>query len=229
MAKRATTNLLATALACGTLAALAAAALASPAHAQGPGGVGTGGGEGAETAPPQTGEPPPASVSLHSARVRPRRAFFDGARPIRLAFELGGREAADLRFDVVQRSTGETVATLYREDVEPRVAQALEWDGLDYEGHPARGELAFKIRGVGGEAIPKSSGPAASTEFRLYDHIFPLPARHTYGDGLGAGRDHGGQDVAAGCGKRLIAARGGRVRATGYQARGAGYYVVIDG
>jgi murein DD-endopeptidase MepM/ murein hydrolase activator NlpD len=59
--------------------------------------------------------------------------------------------------------------------------------------------------------------------------VFPVRAKHTYGDGLGAGRGHQGQDIMASCGKRLVAARAGRVRHVAYQGSGAGHYVVIKG
>lgn len=57
--------------------------------------------------------------------------------------------------------------------------------------------------------------------------VFPVRARHTYGDGLGAGRGHQGQDILAKCGKRVVAAQSGRVRVKDYQASGAGNYVVV--
>jgi murein DD-endopeptidase MepM/ murein hydrolase activator NlpD len=38
-----------------------------------------------------------------------------------------------------------------------------------------------------------------------------------------------GQDLGARCGSRIVAARGGKVQWRGYQASGAGYYLVIDG
>ena len=59
-------------------------------------------------------------------------------------------------------------------------------------------------------------------------HVFPIPSPHTYGDGFGAGRGHQGQDVFAPCGKKLIAARSGRVQRVAYQ-EAAGNYIVIDG
>ena len=59
-------------------------------------------------------------------------------------------------------------------------------------------------------------------------HLFPLPAKHSYGDGYGAGRGHEGQDIFARCGKPLIAARAGRIKYRGRDG-GAGNYVVING
>jgi len=61
---------------------------------------------------------------------------------------------------------------------------------------------------------------------------FPIRGPHTYGDGLGADRGdhkHQGQDVMAACKTKLVTARGGKVQYRGYQAGGAGYYIVIDG
>jgi murein DD-endopeptidase MepM/ murein hydrolase activator NlpD len=58
---------------------------------------------------------------------------------------------------------------------------------------------------------------------------FPVRAKHTYGDGLGAGRGHEGQDIMAECGKKVVAARAGRVRIVDYQGSGAGHHVVIKG
>jgi murein DD-endopeptidase MepM/ murein hydrolase activator NlpD len=57
--------------------------------------------------------------------------------------------------------------------------------------------------------------------------VFPIRGKHTYGDGLGAGRGHQGQDVMADCGTRLVAPRAGKVRLVDYQGSGAGNYLVI--
>ena len=58
---------------------------------------------------------------------------------------------------------------------------------------------------------------------------FPLVGAHQYGDGLGAGRGHQGQDLLSKCGKPVVAAVGGRVKVVDYQASGAGNHVVITG
>jgi murein DD-endopeptidase MepM/ murein hydrolase activator NlpD len=55
---------------------------------------------------------------------------------------------------------------------------------------------------------------------------FPIRGKHTYGDGLGAGRGHEGQDIFASCGKRLVSALDGTVTIAKWQDR-AGNYVVI--
>lgn len=79
-------------------------------------------------------------------------------------------------------------------------------------------------------AIAKRKRVPASGSF-----LFPVPAPHTYSLGGGAfgaarpGRTHQGQDVGAACGSPVIAAQGGTVKASSYQAEAAGYYAVITG
>jgi murein DD-endopeptidase MepM/ murein hydrolase activator NlpD len=58
--------------------------------------------------------------------------------------------------------------------------------------------------------------------------VFPVRAKHTYGDGLGAGRGHDGQDLMAKCGKPIVSAYSGRVQMVDYHGS-AGNYVVVDG
>jgi murein DD-endopeptidase MepM/ murein hydrolase activator NlpD len=77
----------------------------------------------------------------------------------------------------------------------------------------------------GGVTPEGKSGGAGSGK----SAVFPIRGKHTYGDGLGAGRNHQGQDVMAKCGTRLVAPRAGKVRNVDYQASGAGNYVVIRG
>lgn len=61
------------------------------------------------------------------------------------------------------------------------------------------------------------------------DGVFPVKARVSWGDGLGAGRGHQGQDLMAACGRKIVASKSGRVRVIDYQASGAGNYVVVRG
>ena len=77
-------------------------------------------------------------------------------------------------------------------------------------------------------ALGGESGTSDATGFAYYGYKFPLRGKHYYGDGLGAGRGHQGQDVFAKCGTKIVAARGGTVQTNAYQSA-AGYYVVIDG
>jgi murein DD-endopeptidase MepM/ murein hydrolase activator NlpD len=58
--------------------------------------------------------------------------------------------------------------------------------------------------------------------------VFPVRGPHTYGDGMGAGRDHQGVDVMAKCGRPIVSVYPGKVQTRDYHGA-AGNYVVIDG
>lgn len=75
--------------------------------------------------------------------------------------------------------------------------------------------------GGGGGDEGRSAGDGSGT--------FPINGRYTYGDGIGAGRGHQGQDIMAKCGKPVVAAMDGRVRLVDYQGNGAGNFVVVKG
>ena len=77
--------------------------------------------------------------------------------------------------------------------------------------------------GVLAALAPKTEAAALAE----LEHRFPVPSPHTYGDGVGAGRDHQGQDVFADCGKRILAARKGKVQFRDSDSA-AGNYVVVD-
>jgi murein DD-endopeptidase MepM/ murein hydrolase activator NlpD len=82
---------------------------------------------------------------------------------------------------------------------------------------------------IGAIAALSSLAPKAeAAALKSLDHTFPVPSRHSYGDGVGAGRGHQGQDVFARCGKRVLSARGGKVQDRG-RHYAAGNYLVIDG
>ena len=86
------------------------------------------------------------------------------------------------------------------------------------------GSMAADSGGVGtGGVGPTTAAPAGD------EGAFPVAAKVTYGDGLGAGRGHQGQDLMARCGKPVVAAQPGRVQLKDYDAGGAGNYLVIDG
>ena len=76
--------------------------------------------------------------------------------------------------------------------------------------------------GVGTDGQTSGSGKSEAG-------VFPVKGKHTYGDGLGAGRGHQGQDLLAKCGKPVVSAQPGKVKVKDYQASGAGNYVVVKG
>ena len=81
---------------------------------------------------------------------------------------------------------------------------------------------------AGGGGVGTGGGGTGTGGESDKDHVFPVPAKHKYGDGFGASRGHEGQDIFARCGKTIRAARGGRVKYRDRQGA-AGNYVVING
>jgi murein DD-endopeptidase MepM/ murein hydrolase activator NlpD len=206
---------------------------------------------GAPDASPAAGD-----LRLVSARTWPRKTFYYGVHSPQLRYEIDSDAAAnDLRIDVIGLN-GEIVKSFYRNDVAPATADSVRWDGTVEGGKPARnGSYSFRIAPqvsdeetqrafqasvrqtlarARREASSSSAARAIGLSFNLYGYAFPILGPHDYGSSgarFGAGRTghtHQGQDMMAECGTPLVAARGGRVRYSGYQSA-AGNYVVIDG
>jgi murein DD-endopeptidase MepM/ murein hydrolase activator NlpD len=230
------------------LASFAAPAVATTGGAPTPSGS-------APPPPSQSGTPDPApsagALSLISAKTSPRKSFYYGVRTPRLRYEIGSDQATnDLRIDVIGPA-GEVVKSFYRNDVAPNSPDSVAWDGAVAGGRPApNGRYSFRISSQSVDpaaqqtlqrSIQEARRRAASSAsgsfslgFALYGYAFPILGAHDYGGAGGrfgagrAGHSHEGQDVMAACGTPLVAARGGVVQYSGYQAL-AGNYVVIDG
>jgi murein DD-endopeptidase MepM/ murein hydrolase activator NlpD len=170
--------------------------------------------------------PPASTFKLRDASAKPGRAFFDGRRRPHLRYLFSARRATDLRINVVrQHMHGYVVRSYIRRDVEPNTENGITWDGRNEKGKAApNGAYRFSVTPLGGGKT--ATDPDAG--FHFFQYEFPVRGRHSYGDGLGAGRGHQGQDVMAKCGTKLVAASGGRVYWRKYQAGGAGNYVVIN-
>lgn len=159
---------------------------------------------------------------LRSAEATPSKSFFNGKRKSELdyVFEAGG--PTDVRIDVVSKKRDKVVDSVVKRKQEPFATNTFRWNGLSKKRKVApNGKYRFEVS-------PVQGGKGGRAGFSYFDHIFPMRVKHTYGDGLGAGRGHQGQDVFARCGGKMLAARGGRVQTAAYQSS-AGYYVVIDG
>jgi murein DD-endopeptidase MepM/ murein hydrolase activator NlpD len=164
--------------------------------------------------------PDDGAFKLEKANANPRKAFFAG-RKATVSYEFSATGSTDVRVRVVHRKSGKTVKSWIQESKAPGVTHTASWGG----GRKDRiGGYRFRIGPVGG-----SLDSTENARFSYFKHKFPVRGPHTYGDGIGAGRGHRGQDIFAACGTPLQAARGGTVQWKAYQASGAGYYVVIDG
>jgi peptidase M23-like protein len=170
--------------------------------------------------------PPANSFTLEHASASPANAYYDGRRDPHLDYMFTAQGKVDVRIDVVRRNMdGLVVRSYVRRNVEPNTTNTLAWNGRNEKGRPApNGSYRFNL-------TPLGTGKTATdpdTKFSFHQYEFPVRGPHSYGDGLGAGRGHQGQDVPAACGTRLVAASGGRVYWHAYQASGAGNYVVIN-
>ena len=91
---------------------------------------------------------------------------------------------------------------------------------------------AVVLGGAAAQAIAETSGGVGTGggdgTGTTAGGVFPVRAPHTYGDGLGAGRDHQGVDIMAKCGKPVVSALDGRVKIVDTHPA-AGNYVVVAG
>ncbi len=169
--------------------------------------------------------PDSGDFRLTSAEATPQTTFYDGLQPPGISYLFQGDKATDVRIEVVDRATKEVVRTWIDEDAEPSARNSAQWDGRDGDGALAgNGEYKFRIGNAAGGGVETT----ADARFGFYKFRFPIAAKHSYGDGFGADRNHQGQDVFAKCGTTLRAARGGRVQWNKTHPA-AGNYLVIDG
>ncbi len=170
--------------------------------------------------------PTGAGFELHRAHVRPQVVYFDGERPATLRYAFGAERRVEVVVRVAHASNGAPVRR-YAQRLSPGKVHERRWDGRRGNRKvPADGAYAFLVG-------PSGHRGARAGRFEFHDHRFPVAGAHTYGDQFGeprsGGRVHEGQDLPAACGTPLLAARGGRVRATGYSDALYGYYVLIGG
>lgn len=162
-----------------------------------------------------------SEAAIGDVSANPSRGYFMGQQA-RASFVVQGRSAQDVRVDVVRKDDGSVVRSLVAEAIDPGTPAQVKWNGKTEGKEIApNGEYEFEVK-------PVTGGNGARAGFEQYDHIFPVRGRHEYWGGLGDGRGHKGVDVGAQCGKRLVAARGGKVQTKAYHSA-AGNYVVIDG
>jgi murein DD-endopeptidase MepM/ murein hydrolase activator NlpD len=176
---------------------------------------------------PTTLLPAPGSFHILGARVRPRTPFFDSRRSVRLRYRFGARGTVDVRVKLVRR--GRVVKAWKQRDRAPYARHRLRWNGMLAAGRAApRGGYRFQLQAPGRRT-------RTAARFRLRDGKFPIRGSHDYGGSLqrfgaprSGGRVHEGQDVFSPCGTRVVAARGGRVQARGFDPVLYGNWLVID-
>jgi murein DD-endopeptidase MepM/ murein hydrolase activator NlpD len=172
------------------------------------------------------------SMRLIAESASPAKAFTYGDHRITYSFTVDGDRSKDLKIQAVRRKDWKTVAVWRRDNVKPGTHH-VRWNGITRKGRAAsKGSYLFRVRTMRDRDLDRSRAKGDDRSVKLFPAKFPVRAHHTYGDGFGAARSghtHQGQDIFAKCGKPIVAARGGRVQYRGYQAGGAGHYVVVDG
>jgi murein DD-endopeptidase MepM/ murein hydrolase activator NlpD len=169
-------------------------------------------------------------LRLLRANAKPSKAWFKGRSAV-FHYAIDGRRPRNVVIQVKRKGPDPKIVRRFeRKQVSPRKTHTVEWDGRVDGGkkYARQGNYKFKVRakhGAAAEMRNASGKPRAG----FFKHKFPVRGRHSYGDGLGAGRGHRGVDVFARCGTKLQAARAGKVQFKAYQGSGAGHYIVIDG
>ena len=191
--------------------------------------------------PEPTGQLSPASGPTDPGAPRVETAvnrgtfYFDGAGGIVFTYRLDTAAAAAV--DLVRLTDGVVVQSWANASVPAGEVQTIRWDGRSGGVAQPDARYGFRLVATGADGATSRSvadGEAVRDTFDLRGHIFPVRGSHNYGNAgarFGAGRaghSHQGQDVMARCGLRMVAARGGVVKARKFQSA-AGNYVVIDG
>lgn len=192
--------------------------------AKGGGGTSTSGGGG--------GKSGGGSVRLKAESAGPSKVFFYGKNRATYRYTISGDRPRNMKIQLVNRQNWRVIKVWRKDDLEPG-SHKVTWSGNNRHGKAAKkGTYLFRIRTKRGADVDRSRTKGDDRSVSFFPDKFPLRGKHSYGDGYGApraGHVHQGQDILADCGKRIVAARGGRVQYSGYQAGGAGYYIVIDG
>ena len=183
---------------------------------------------------PASGPSDPGAPRIETA-VNRGTFYFDGAGGIVFTYRVDA--PASVAVELVRLADGAVAQSWTGSAVPPNEVQTIRWDGrVDGLAAP-EGRYAFRLTATGADgAVGRSVADGESTRdaFDLRGHVFPVRGTHDYGGAgaqFGAGRaghSHQGQDVMARCGLRLVAARGGVIKAKKFHSS-AGNYVVIDG
>ena len=175
------------------------------------------------------------AVKLTAAQTGPERAYQYGNKKPTIDFiTTGGGSSNNLRVDVTDED-GQIVRSYNEESVKAGTTESVTWNGRTESGKAApNGDYRFVVRSIDGSRAKVTSSVRRAKKdgvnpfrFSIYGYKFPVRGPHTYGDGLGAGRGHQGQDVLAKCGLKLVAARAGTVYFNDTDGR-AGNYIVIN-
>ncbi|MEA2442364.1 MAG: hypothetical protein QOH76_3788 [Thermoleophilaceae bacterium] len=182
--------------------------------------------------------PGPSDAGAPRLETATSRSLFalDQAGGVTFSYRFSRATPTSMKVTLVRLDNRQVVQTWApKPPADGRVGR-VSWNGLTRGAMAPFARYAFRLVASHGGASARSasSGDARRDAFDLRPALFPIRGRHNYGSSgarFGAGRSghtHQGQDVMAACGTRLVAARGGVVKAKKYHAA-AGNYLVING
>ena len=186
--------------------------------------------------PPETNVPAGGGPVLTDFSLSGRRLYLYG-RPARVQFQIDSRaNLVDVALSLLRVGSSRPSRTIQVGKRATGVPQTYRLSGRE-GGKLPEGDYRVRIhaRDAAGNALRTAARASSTAQLSLYAHRFPVAGSFTYSgpDGrFGAtrpGRAHQGQDLIAADGVPIVAPRGGRVKTVGYQAEGAGHYVIIDG
>ena len=185
---------------------------------------------------PSAGPSDPGAPGLETGTSH-TQLIADERGGVEFKYRVGGDAPVRARVQLVRQNDGSVAQTWDAPSVQPGTVQSLRWEGKNADGSLApEGRYIFVLHVVDGSGLAARSAGAANPQRDAFDFrhfVFPIKGAHNYGQsgarfGAGrTGRSHQGQDVMAKCGTKLVAARGGIVKVSGYHSA-AGNYVVID-
>jgi murein DD-endopeptidase MepM/ murein hydrolase activator NlpD len=162
----------------------------------------------------------------------PRRFYYGGATV--LSYRVND-ESSEVTINISVKRPGSTerltVLRLGRQQT--NVLHTVRWRNR----HAFAGVLRLRLNARDGSGLPLTTTSAqelGTESVRFISHVFPVRGPFDFGgpdSRFGADRGdhiHAGQDMSAAQGTPLAAIRAGRISYVGYQAGGAGNYVVLD-
>jgi murein DD-endopeptidase MepM/ murein hydrolase activator NlpD len=190
--------------------------------------------------PPSTGKltPVPGPSDPGAPRLETATstnvAYAGSSNGVTFSYRVTAASSVSVEIDLVRETDGTVVQGWQEPAVQPGAVNKITWEGVSNGQLQPDGRYAWRLTATGASGARARSTQVQDTtrdSFDLHDHIFPVRARHTFGDGFGAprpGHTHQGQDILAKCGSKLAAVEAGTVLYRRFQSA-AGYYLILHG
>lgn len=165
------------------------------------------------------------------------RNLFAFGRPARVAFAIRDRSRyVRVRLDFIRESDHRAVFRARIGRVRTGVLHTFAWNGS--EGGNTLEPGSYRVRVVArdgaGNRLQRGHASRRAARIEFQTHRFPVAGPHSFGGSdlrFGARREghtHMGQDIPASEGTPAVAPRAGTISARGFDAAGAGNYLVLD-